>query len=75
MINLEKGQHFTSQSKIQSQPVEYIYQGQLSNGDYYLEAANGIIADDCEVDEKWFDNRNIIIDAIAGGHISAERKV
>jgi hypothetical protein len=59
MINLKIGQRFTSQSKIQSQPVEYIYRGQLPDGQHCLEAASGIFIDDCVVETAWFDNRNI----------------
>ena len=59
MTDLQIGQRFKSKSKVQTHPVEYIYHGQLPNGQYLIEAASGIEIDNCEVDVIWFDNRKI----------------
>ena len=63
MIDLQIGEIFESQSKIQKEPIKYVYRGLLSNGRYFLEATSGIEIDDCEVDEIWFDNRKITKEA------------
>ena len=55
---MEIGQRFKSQSKVQEQPLEYIYRG-IKKGLHYLEAVSGNVLDDCEVCPKWFANRKI----------------
>lgn len=56
---MEIGQRFTSQSKVQDAPVEYIFNGHLQNGMIHLLSANGNRCDDIEVFPEWFDNRKI----------------
>ena len=58
---MEIGQQFLSKSKIQSDPVEYTYNGVLPNGMHHLIANTGNQIDDCEVFSEWFDNRKITL--------------
>jgi len=60
-IQVQEGQIFSSQSKIQEQPSTYQHMGFLPNGRIWLKAFNGNPKDDCEVDPEWFDSRKIVI--------------
>lgn len=60
-INVKIGQHFLSQSKVQTFPVEYIFYGVASNGEYNLHAANGNTEEDIKVEEEGFNQRKIKI--------------
>lgn len=61
MKDLQIGQYFTSKSKIQNEPVEYIYGGRSDNGDHVLKSTSGNKRDDCVVDSRWFDERKIVL--------------
>jgi len=56
---MKKGQRFTSQSKIQNHPTEYIFNGRMNDGLYHLIAASGNKIEDIIVEQAWFNNRNI----------------
>lgn len=56
---MEIGQEFESKSKVQKNPVRYIYRGQTETGRHYLEADGPDRKEDCEVDAEWFNNRKI----------------
>lgn len=60
-IQVQEGEIFSSQSKIQEQPTIYQHMGVLPNGRIWLKAFTGNPKDDCEVDPEWFDSRKIVI--------------
>ena len=56
---MEIGQRFTSQSKIQEAPSEYVYIKQMENGYHYLKSATNNPLLDIVVESAWFKNRKI----------------
>lgn len=56
---MQRGDVFQSKSKVQTEFVTYIYEGQLENGRHFLRSTSGDPRDDCEVDSEWFANRQI----------------
>ena len=58
---MKPGLVFWSQSKIQKEPIEYIYKGKLANGLHCLIAVDGDPEKACQVFPEWFENRDITI--------------
>ena len=63
---MKKGQRFTSQSKIQNHPTEYIFNGRILDDNLgshhntlHLISITGNPADDIFVDDGWFNERKI----------------
>ena len=57
---MKKGQIFRSKSKIQDEPEEYEYYGELPGGDFLLKHRSDDRSKDCQVDPKWFSQRKIV---------------
>ena len=60
-MKIKVGTKFKSKSKIQDQPIGYMFNGKTKSGDYHLIALSGNKIEDVEVDKKWFENREIKI--------------
>lgn len=56
---MKVGQHFLSQSKIQDEPIEYVFRGETSAGALHLASATGNVEEDVYVEEAWFTQRQI----------------